>query len=115
MTDRREARTGNERTRSTDTIFSVAQEIVDDLGAMKKEIGALLDDNAEHEVKHALLGRVAALQGAINLIAQKVGGCEYVAQCPLHQVLDYFADAPTSETTTSITTTIHQGVHEQRQ
>lgn len=85
-------RTGNERTRSTDTVASITQEIIDDLAAMKDEIGTLIDDNAEHELKHALLSKVIALQGAINLIAQKVGGCEFVATCPLHQILDRFAD-----------------------
>ena len=90
MTDR----SPNERTRASDTVSSIAAEIVEDIAAMKDEIGTLLDDGAEHEIKHALLNRVTALQGAINLIATLIESCDYENQCPLKPVIDHFVTPP---------------------
>ena len=56
-------RTGTERTRSTDTVGTITAELIDDLAAFKAELTLLVADDAEHAAKHALLNRVAALQG----------------------------------------------------
>ena len=59
----------------TSEIRVAAEEIVGILGAYKREVGALIDDDEQRNLKRAALNRIAALEGALRLVTSEVKGC----------------------------------------